>query len=131
MCIRDRFKNVDSKATQDLSAYDISIETLEIYAQYDDVKGVYPWEEMCIRDRHEPERRAQTKSYMWLFRSGEDGGIPIILYKYSETRAGDNACLLYTSIPAFGSFGVSLSSTRTHGVTFLPGCLQNKRGALI
>ena len=42
---------------------------------------------------HEPERRAQTKSYMWLFRrSGEDGGIPIILYKYSsETRPGDNA----------------------------------------
>lgn len=38
-----------------------------------------------------PERRAQTKSYMWLFRSGEDGGPPIILYKYSETRAGDNA----------------------------------------
>ena len=28
---------------------------------------------------------------MWLFRSGEDGGPPIILYKYSETRAGDNA----------------------------------------
>ena len=28
---------------------------------------------------------------MWLFRSGEDGGVPIILYKYSETRAGDNA----------------------------------------
>lgn len=28
---------------------------------------------------------------MWLFRSGEDGGVSIILYKYSETRAGDNA----------------------------------------
>ena len=28
---------------------------------------------------------------MWLFRSGEDGGVPIIIYKYSETRAGDNA----------------------------------------
>lgn len=40
---------------------------------------------------HEEGRRAQTKSYMWLFRSGEDGGIPIILYKYSPTRAGDNA----------------------------------------
>lgn len=40
---------------------------------------------------HEPERRAQTQSYMWLYRSGEDGGPPIILYKYSETRAGENA----------------------------------------
>ena len=28
---------------------------------------------------------------MWLFRSGEDGEYPIILYKYSETRAGENA----------------------------------------
>lgn len=28
---------------------------------------------------------------MWLFRSGEDGEPPIILYKYAETRAGDNA----------------------------------------
>lgn len=33
----------------------------------------------------------QTKPYMWLFRSGEDGDVPIILYKYSPTRAGDNA----------------------------------------
>lgn len=36
-------------------------------------------------------RRAQTKSYMWLFRSGEDDGPPIILYKYSETRNGNTA----------------------------------------
>lgn len=28
---------------------------------------------------------------MWLFRNGEDGGVPTILYQYSETRAGDNA----------------------------------------
>ena len=28
---------------------------------------------------------------MWLFRSGEYGEPPIILYKYAETRAGDNA----------------------------------------
>ena len=28
---------------------------------------------------------------MWLFRSGEDDEPPIILYKYAETRAGDNA----------------------------------------
>lgn len=40
---------------------------------------------------HEAGRRAQTKSYMWLFRSGEDDGPPIILYKYSETRSGNTA----------------------------------------
>lgn len=48
-------------------------------------------DETPVQVLHEPERRAQTKSYMWLFRSGEDDGVPIILYKYSETRAGDTA----------------------------------------
>ena len=48
-------------------------------------------DETPLQVLHEPGRRAQTKSYMWLFRSGEDGGAPIILYRYSETRAGDNA----------------------------------------
>lgn len=48
-------------------------------------------DETPLQVLHEEGRRAQTKSYMWLYRSGEDGGIPIILYKYSPTRAGDNA----------------------------------------
>lgn len=48
-------------------------------------------DETPVQVLHEPERRAQTRSYMWLFRSGEDDGVPIILYKYSETRAGDTA----------------------------------------
>ena len=54
-------------------------------------RGFAMADETPLQVLHEPERRAQTKSYMWLFRSGEDGGPPIILYKYSETRAGDNA----------------------------------------
>ncbi len=48
-------------------------------------------DETPVQVLHEPERRAQTKSYMWLFRSGEEGDFPIIIYKYSETRAGDTA----------------------------------------
>jgi transposase len=35
----------------------------------------------------EPERNPATDSLMWLFRSGEDGLPPIILYRYTETRA--------------------------------------------
>ena len=54
-------------------------------------RGFAMADETPLQVLHEPERRAQIKSYMWLFRSGEDGGPPIILYKYSETRAGDNA----------------------------------------
>lgn len=40
---------------------------------------------------HEENKRAQSTSYMWLFRTGEDGYEPIILYKYSPTRAGETA----------------------------------------
>lgn len=47
-------------------------------------------DETPLQVLHEEGRRAQTKSYMWLFRSGEDGGVPITLYQYSPTRAGYN-----------------------------------------
>ena len=39
----------------------------------------------------EEGRRAQTQSFMWLFRSGEDGLPEIILYGYSPTRSGSHA----------------------------------------
>jgi len=39
----------------------------------------------------EPNRDPETDSFMWLFRSGEDGLPPIILYRYTETRAKFNA----------------------------------------
>ena len=48
-------------------------------------------DETPVQVLKEPERRAQTKSYAWLCRSGEDGLPAIILFKYTPTRAGDNA----------------------------------------
>lgn len=54
-------------------------------------RGFLMGDETPIQVLHEPERKAQTKSYMWVFRTGEDGGLPIILYNYTETRAGENA----------------------------------------
>ncbi len=39
----------------------------------------------------EPGRAAETDSFMWLFRSGEDGLPTIILFQYAETRAKFNA----------------------------------------
>ena len=39
----------------------------------------------------EPNRDPETDSFMWLFRSGEDGLPPLILYRYTETRAKFNA----------------------------------------
>lgn len=48
-------------------------------------------DETRIQVLKEEERRAQTQSFMWLFRSGEDGLPAIILYGYSPTRSGSHA----------------------------------------
>ena len=48
-------------------------------------------DETPVQVLNEPGRRAESKSYMWVYRTGEDGLPPIILYGYSETRAGENA----------------------------------------
>lgn len=48
-------------------------------------------DETPVQVLHEKDRRAETKSYMWVFLSGEDGEKPIRLYKYSPTRAGETA----------------------------------------
>ena len=48
-------------------------------------------DETRIQVLKEPGREPETDSYMWLFRSGEDGLPPIILYGYTETRARYNA----------------------------------------
>ncbi len=48
-------------------------------------------DETPVQVLKEPERRPQSKSYIWLMRSGEDRLPPIILYHYTETRAGGNA----------------------------------------
>lgn len=43
-------------------------------------------DETTLQVLHEPGRPAESKSYMWLFRSGRDGP-PIVLYDYQETRS--------------------------------------------
>lgn len=48
-------------------------------------------DETPVQVLKEPGRRAESKSYMWVYRTGEDGLPPIILYGYSETRTGENA----------------------------------------
>lgn len=48
-------------------------------------------DETPVQILKEPDRRAQSKSYVWLMRSGEDRLHQIILYHYTPTRAGENA----------------------------------------
>ena len=48
-------------------------------------------DETPVQVLKEQDRKPQTKSYMWLFRTGEYNGPPIILYHYAQTRTGDTA----------------------------------------
>ena len=43
-------------------------------------------DETRVQVLNEPGRNPETDSWMWLFRSGEDGLPPILLYHYTETR---------------------------------------------
>jgi transposase len=40
---------------------------------------------------HEEGKEASSKSYIWIHRSGNCEGSPIILYEYTRTRSGNNA----------------------------------------
>ena len=48
-------------------------------------------DETPVQVLKEPGRRAQTNSYMWIFRTGEFDREQIVLFHYSPTRAGDTA----------------------------------------
>jgi len=47
--------------------------------------------ETRVQVLNEEGHKAQPQSFMWLFRSGEDGLPAIILYGYSPTRSGSHA----------------------------------------
>lgn len=48
-------------------------------------------DETPVQVLKEPGKAPQTKSYMWLYRSGKDDGSPIVLYDYQPSRGGKNA----------------------------------------
>lgn len=55
-------------------------------------------DETPIQVLKEPEKTPESKSYVWLMRSGEDGLPPIVYYHYSPSRSGDTAVELTRGI---------------------------------
>ena len=45
-------------------------------------------DETTVQVLHEPGKTAQSKSYMWLYRTSGDAEHPIILYEYRPSRSG-------------------------------------------
>lgn len=50
-------------------------------------KDILHADETTLQVLHEPDRKAESTSYMWLYRTGRDGP-PIILYDYQTSRSG-------------------------------------------
>ena len=48
-------------------------------------------DETPVQVLKEDGKKPQTKSYMWLYRTGNDGKPPVILYDYQPSRNGDHA----------------------------------------
>ena len=48
-------------------------------------------DETILQVLHEPGKKAQTKSYMWLYWTGWDGEPPIVLYEYQPSRKAEHA----------------------------------------
>ena len=47
-------------------------------------------DETTVQVLNEPGRKAQTKSYEWLYRSGRSAGHNIVIYDYQETRGHEH-----------------------------------------
>ena len=47
-------------------------------------------DETTLQVLHEPGKTAQSKSYMWLYRTGGDTDRPIVLYEYRPNRKQEN-----------------------------------------
>jgi len=47
-------------------------------------------DETTLQVLREPGKKAQAKSYMWLYRTGQDGGPPIVLYEYQLSRKSEH-----------------------------------------
>lgn len=71
-------------------------------------------DETRVQVLKEPGRSAESQSFMWLYRTGEDGLPVILLYGYTPTRSGDNAADFLDGFQGY------LEPTVTRGITRYP-----------
>lgn len=82
-------------------------------------------DETTFQVLHEPGREAQTKSYLWLYRTGRDGP-PIVLFEYQPTRAGEHPKRFlesfkgYLHVDCYGAYDAVLD-------VILVGCWSHAR----
>lgn len=75
-------------------------------------------DETTLQVLHELGKKAQTKSYMWLYRTDRDGGPPIVLYEYQPNRKAEHA------VKFLEGFSGYLHADGYQGYHKLPGTIR-------
>ena len=82
-------------------------------------------DETTLQVLREPGRAAQSSSYLWLYRTGQEGP-PAILYDYQETRSGKNAQDFLSGFKGFLQVDGYAGYHKVENVT-LVGCWAHAR----
>jgi hypothetical protein len=82
-------------------------------------------DETTLQVLREADRAAQTKSYMWLYRSGRDGP-PIVLYDYQQTRAREHPRTFLHGFTGYLHVDGYQAYEKLQGIT-LAGCWSHAR----
>lgn len=82
-------------------------------------------DETTLQVLREPDRSAESKSYMWLYRTGRDGPA-IVLYDYQTTRASKHPISFLTGFKGYLQTDGYSGYGQLEGVT-LVGCFAHAR----
>lgn len=74
-------------------------------------------DETTVQVLKEPERPAPSKSYMWMYRTGEDGEPPIMLFEYQKSRKGANAAEFLKGFQGFLETDGYAGYNKVEGIT--------------
>ena len=66
---------------------------------------------------HEEGKKASSKSYIWIHRSGSCEGPPVILYEYTRTRSGDHAKKFLAGFSGFHVSDAYAGYEKVEGIT--------------
>lgn len=87
-------------------------------------------DETLVQVLKEKGKKSKTKSYMWLYRTGDDGKSPVILYDYQSSRNGDHVVVFLKDFKGFvHSDGYSGYNKLTRFIRC--GCLAHLRRKFI
>jgi transposase len=75
----------------------------------------------------EPGRAAQSKSYIWLYRTGRDGPYRVVLYDYEQTRAGSHPKSFLEGFAGYLHVDGYVGYECLPGVIVLVGCWAHVR----